>query len=136
MNFFSNIDPQIWAAIIGTGAGVKVLDYLLPVLFRRKQLAREDNRAEVKDSADERARLREDIEYLRGEVSLLRQEVEKLEEKVKAKDREVNKWSNRYWQKKGQVDRVVIEVNHYGDRSLRERVNRIIQDKEVIEDSE
>lgn len=129
-------EPGLWIAILTGGVGVKLLDYLLPFLFGRDERRQNLQRTSVSDSSDERNALRKDIEYLRHEIEELRADVESLEEKVKAKSREVSVWQQRYWEKRIQLDRVVIEVKHHGDEHIWAKIESIIaeSESEVVDD--
>lgn len=120
-------ESALWIAILSGGVAVKILDYVLPFLFGRDERRREAARATIVDTSDERNALRQDIEYLRREIEELRADVDKLEEKVRSKSREVSVWQQKYWEKRIQLDRVVLEVKHHGDEHIWARVESIIE---------
>lgn len=129
-------ETAFWVAILSGGAAVKILDYILPFLFGRDERRRAAARSRVTDNADERSALRKDIDYLRREIEELRKDIDRLEERVKAKTREVSIWQQRYWEKRIQLDRVVLVVKHHGDGVIWTKVEDIIaeSEEEAVED--
>lgn len=114
---------EFWAAALGGGVLVKLVDYLLPYVLNRKKNS-------AKDAADERENLRHDIEYLRGEIEVLRLEVEELRVGLRTKERELSTWQRKYWEKRLQLERILLHIKHNADHGLRVEVAQILQDCE------
>lgn len=112
-DFLQNVD--FWIAVLGGGAFVKVVDYLLPAILNRKSRG-------IAVGHEEKDDLRDDIEYLRNEIEKLRREVTKLKDALQKREREVSIWQRNYWRKKMELDKVIWQVRHYGDETVKAKV--------------
>lgn len=105
---------QFWVAVLTGGVGIKLVDAMLNA---RKNKTSFDT--------DEKESLRKDIDYLRGQIEELRKEVESLREQLEEREREVSVWQRRYWSKKLELDRVIMEVEHSAPDEVKDRVRSV-----------
>lgn len=122
-------DRELWIAVLSGGVFVKIVDYLLPAFLNRQQ-------RRIQTSANEKQDLRDDIDYLRGEIEKLRQEVSTLKESLDHEEQAVSSWQRRFWKKKLELEKVILQVKNFGDQSIQERVFDTLSEPETWGDEE
>lgn len=106
-------------SVLSGGALVKIIQ----IIANRKKSALDLSTGEKED-------LRGDIQYLRGEIELLRSDVKELREELERTQEELSIWQRRYWSKKVELDKVLIQVRHLADEELKRRVFEVVVEEE------
>lgn len=117
---------EFWVALLTGGVVVKLIDHLFPALLNRQKNA-------IALESSEKDDLRRDIEYLRKQVDGLRKEVTELRVQIESKDKEIASWQRKYWSKKLALDRVLLQVKHYGTDEVHARVLDVIGEDEQFD---
>lgn len=119
----SLLSPELWIAVVSGGFGIKLIDVVMNLRRNRNS-----------NDMDEKESLRKDIEYLRKQIEELRAEVNTLKNEVTKKDEYISFWQRRYWDKKLELDRVLVHVSHFGSPELKEKVRQALDSGDDIVD--
>lgn len=113
---------EFWIATISVLSGGTLVRLIQLILNRRRD--------KIEVVGEEKNDLREDIQYLRGEIEILRKDVKELREELERTQRELSVWQRRYWSKKVELDKVLIQVRHLADEDLKSRVFEVVAEEE------
>jgi len=113
---------EFWISFFSVLSGGVLVKIIQIIADRRKNA--------LNLTTGEKEDLRGDIQYLRGEIELLRSDVKDLREELEQTQAELSTWQRRYWSKKVELDKVLIQVRHLADENLKRRVFDVVVEEE------